>query len=155
MGSGGAIPLLGQAMVRHRLLLAAVLAGPIGAAALATLARASGMAVVASADARSLLFSLLIAPFAEELVFRAGVQTSLERWPTMRRRFAAGIDGANLATSLLFAGSHAFNRSPWLAAAVVLPSLLLGCVKQRYGSLAPCIVLHSWFNACFAAMLAR
>lgn len=136
-------------MTRHRLLLAAVLAGPVGAAALLALTRASGTAVVTSIDVRGLLFSLLIAPLAEELVFRAWMQTALGQWIAMRRQLVAGVNGANLVTSLLFAGIHAFNRPLWLAAAVLLPSLLLGGVKQRYGSVMPCVVLHSWFNACF------
>ena len=155
MGSGSALPLLADAIVRHRLLLAALLAGPPGATALGALTRASGTTVVASVDARSLLFSLLIAPLVEELFFRSGVQTALAHWTPMRQRLAAGVDGANLATSLLFAGCHAFNRPLWLAVAVLLPSLLLGCVKQRYESVQPCIALHAWFNACFLWIFAQ
>jgi membrane protease YdiL (CAAX protease family) len=95
--------------------------------------------------------SLLLAPVLEELVFRGGLQAILER--RLPVRFA--LHGANVLTSLLFAISHWMAAPAWLAASVFFPSLVFGRLKQLYASLAPAMLVHAWFNACFLLVLAR
>ncbi len=57
-----------------------------------------------------------------------------------------GLSKANLLTSLLFAGAHLFVQSPLWAAAVIVPSLIFGAFRDRYKSVDPAIILHSFYN---------
>nr|WP_246312512.1 JDVT-CTERM system glutamic-type intramembrane protease [Aquabacterium terrae] len=89
---------------------------------------------------------LLLYPCLEEWCFRGGLQA----WLAARRWRAGpwfGISIANLLASLLFAAAHLPTRPIALAAATLLPSLLLGAVKERYGRIGPAIGLHAYFNA--------
>ncbi|KQP17777.1 hypothetical protein ASF43_07835 [Pseudorhodoferax sp. Leaf267] len=95
----------------------------------------------------ALLALLLIAPVAEEIVFRAGLQDWLQRraWagsPRVRTALAIGL------SSLVFALCHALAHGSWPALAVVVPSLALGLVYQACG-LGVAIGCHAWFNLCF------
>ncbi|MBC7489055.1 MAG: JDVT-CTERM system CAAX-type protease [Glaciimonas sp.] len=88
------------------------------------------------------LVLLLIAfPLLEEIVFRWGVQRSIEE----RSEAWRGIP-SNLATSLLFAAAHVPAWGWFHGVLVVLPSLVLGFVYQKTGTLWYCIVLHATFN---------
>jgi membrane protease YdiL (CAAX protease family) len=82
---------------------------------------------------------LVLAPVIEELLFRAGLQE------TLLRRGLRPL-WANLATTLAFALLHGLTRSWPLAAAVLLPSLLLGQVYQGSRRLAPVVALHAAMN---------
>lgn len=142
-------------MLGYRLLLLSALLGPMGAASLWILARAAHVPITASADPAHLAIAVLIVPWAEEVVFRGGMQPLLQRCRALRRPLVGPVDGANVATSVLFASCHLGQLPAWLAASLLLPSLLLGCVRQRYGSLTPCFALHAWFNVCFATAFAH
>lgn len=139
-----------QGMARHRFLLWVFLLTPCGAAALWLFAHSVHLPLAASLDPGRLALAVLLAPVVEEVVFRGAVQPHLERYEAMRTRVFSQVDGANLVTSLIFAGCHLLNSPAVLATAVMVPSLALGRIRQLYGGVAPCIVLHAWFNACFA-----
>ena len=96
---------------------------------------------------------LIAAPVVEELVFRGLLQGWLLRRAELTRTWAAGVSGANVLTSLAFAGAHLW-REPWpWAVATLVPSLVFGFARERSnGVVAPC-VLHIAYNGAMAAGL--
>jgi membrane protease YdiL (CAAX protease family) len=88
---------------------------------------------------------LVLAPVIEELLFRAGLQE------TLLRRGLRPL-WANLATSLAFGLLHGLTRSWPLAAAVLLPSLVLGRVYQGNRRLEPVVALHAAMNLFWVAL---
>lgn len=111
-------------------------------AALALLALAiAAMAVHGGGvAAERIVVLLLVAPLAEEVVFRAGLHEAL-----LRRALPANL--ANAATALAFAVAHAVVRGDVAALAVVLPALLIGAVYQRTRRVRHCVLLHAAMNA--------
>ena len=125
-------------------------AAPARASALAGWA-ATGLALLLGAalapagmSAWQVLALLLIAPVAEELLFRSGLQEAL------LRRWHSAL-AANVATAAVFALAHALARDDALALAVVVPGLLLGAVYGRTRQVAACIALHAAMNAVWLA----
>lgn len=88
------------------------------------------------------LLALLIYPLLEEWIFRGVLlRWCDERWPRWRGW------RTNLGVSLLFGLAHAWVW-PWThAVAVVIPSLALGWLMQRYGRLSLCVAVHGALNA--------
>lgn len=82
---------------------------------------------------------VVLAPWLEEVVLRAGLQEQL-----LRR----GMQplATNLLCAAAFALMHGMTRSWLLAAWVILPALLLGAVYARKRSLGPVVALHSAMN---------
>lgn len=87
----------------------------------------------------------LLAPMAEELVFRGAVLRSLLAWKPDRK-------WVMIAVSALFFTLIHFNPAQMPHAFVV--GLLLGWLYQRTGSTAPCIAFH-WANNTIAYILFR
>lgn len=92
-------------------------------------------------DAWPAIVSLIIAPVAEEALFRAGVQDWLlhrhwRGWP------------ANLTSSLLFVLAHCLSRGgvDLVTLAVAFPSLALGWLYGRYRCLRLCVATHMLMN---------
>lgn len=83
---------------------------------------------------------LLIAPIAEEAVFRGGLQEAL------LKRFS-NVVLVNLATACIFALTHAVAHRSWWDLSVFLPALLVGAVYTRWRRLGPCVALHAFLNA--------
>lgn len=107
----------------------------LGAAAAATLLLACAQGPLATL--------LIIAPAAEEAVFRGGMQEAL-----LRRGGAAGSPwGANLLTALAFAAAHVALRPGPSAALTFVPALGCGVLYERSRRILPCVALHSIFNA--------
>ncbi|MCM5682205.1 JDVT-CTERM system glutamic-type intramembrane protease [Schlegelella sp. S2-27] len=101
---------------------------------------AAGGAVLSPADATRAAVWLLLAPLAEETVFRAGLHEEL-----LRRRVTPRV--ANALTAAAFGAAHAWA---WQHAAgwwVAVPALLVGIVYQRDRRLGRCIALHAVMNA--------
>lgn len=86
---------------------------------------------------------LILAPAAEEIVFRLGLQETLLR----HAGTPAAARSANALTALAFAAAHLALRPGAWAALTVLPALACGHLYQRRRRVAPCIALHSIFNA--------
>lgn len=111
-----------------------------------------GGALALAAGGRSTLVTLLIlAPLVEEIVFRAGLQEALLRRAV--RPGAAWI--ANALTALAFAGAHLALRPGVAAALTVLPALACGRLYEQRRRVAPCVALHSLFNAVWLLATAR
>ncbi|MFM2054329.1 MAG: hypothetical protein RL456_2366 [Pseudomonadota bacterium] len=86
-----------------------------------------------------------VAPVAEEIVFRAGLQEGL-----LRRGW--GGPASVLATAAAFGAAHLLARGGgWLAAATALPALALGAVYLRGRRVAPCVALHAAMNGAWMA----
>lgn len=87
----------------------------------------------------------LVFPLLEELAFRGLVQGHLLRIAGLSRRTCL-VTRANAITSLLFAAAHLLHQPPWIAALILLPSLLFGEMRDRYASTRPSIALHVYYN---------
>lgn len=75
------------------------------------------------------------APVAEELVFRGVLYPYLRRWTPAA--------GAVLLSALLFAVVHVI---PILIPPLVVTGIALGLLRERYGSVLPCMLLHALLN---------
>lgn len=95
-----------------------------------------------------LLSFLLWQPLIEELLFRGLIQGQLRA-----TRFGAGqhagISGANLITAVLFAAAHGLHHSSAWAAAVFVPALIFGFMRDRHGHIYPGLVLHCGYNGLY------
>lgn len=113
--------------------------------------------IIAGADTPLLqvglvLAAVVLAPLAEEIMFRGVLLRSLER---------KGRGFALVVSSLVFAAVHVLGLDLdmlWQSAVVVLPpifglGLLLGWLTQRTGRLGPAIFLHSGWNMLAAFVL--
>jgi hypothetical protein len=94
----------------------------------------------AAALAAAAILVSVVAPIAEEFLFRGYIFTALRGW--------AGVLGSAAITGLLFGAIHADSSRPW---AFLLPLAFFGFVLcliyWKTGSLYPCIALHSVNNA--------
>lgn len=100
---------------------------------------AATLAVAVALDPRAWL-ATGVAPVLEEIIFRSGLQASLQAR-------AAGRPGlCNLLTAVVFAAAHVVVRPGALAALTVLPALAIGAIYARRRRLGPCIALHAAFN---------
>ncbi len=94
---------------------------------------------------REFILLVILYPCLEELVFRGLVQGwLLERTRLQRRCY--GFSLANVITASLFSALHFFAHPPLAAAAVLLPALIFGYFRDRYGSLHAPILLHVFYN---------
>jgi uncharacterized protein len=122
------------------LLVVAVLAAPSVWWAVAPMVASDRFAGPAAIFAATLLY-----PTLEELSFRGLLQGWLldrfEGW----RRFG-GISLPNLLTSLAFGAAHLATQPIAWAAAIVAPSLVFGCLRERHGSVLPPLALHVYYN---------
>jgi len=88
----------------------------------------------------------LFYPILEELCFRGLLQGWLmDRLAGWRR--CGAISLPNLLTSLAFGGAHLATQPVLWCAAIVLPSLVFGYLRERHGSVLPPIALHAYYNA--------
>ena len=97
---------------------------------------------------------ILFYPVVEELSFRGVIQGIMLRW-TQRREIVPGISMANGITSLLFVAVHFVHHPPVWATAVLIPSLIFGYFRDRFGSVIPAIVLHAFYNLMFYALVGK
>ncbi len=89
-----------------------------------------------------LFLGLLVYPFLEECLFRAGLLHWLDRrWAALRGW------RTNAMVSVLFAVAHLWAWPLGHAAAVFFPSLLFGWVWQRSQKLWLCTLVHAACNA--------
>lgn len=122
---------------------------PTTAAVLPIVLLAAGLiaaSVALDVPAWRALVLLLVAPVAEEIVFRAGVQDEM-----LRRGLAPWV--ANFGTGVAFTAAHLLllGVQPQTAL-VILPALLIGAAYNRTRSLRICMALHMSFNALWIAV---
>ena len=137
---------------RHRFLIFALLVGPLGSSALHVAAHFGAPELPPlSLDWVTLVNTMLLAPVLEELVFRGGIQSVLERTAFGRHEPVGGVSVGNVLTSVLFSAAHLLVSPPWLAASIFFPSMVFGRLKQLYPSLLPAMLVHAWYNLCYVA----
>lgn len=91
---------------------------------------------------------LASAALAEELTWRALLQQEADlRWPG--NLGASGLTKGNVLISLCFVAAHAVTQPLLMAALTFFPSLALGWLWTRHGSLWLCAGLHFWYNLAF------
>jgi len=98
----------------------------------------------------SVLFYLkviLLFPFLEEYLFRGVLQGALAKRPWGAHRVCGILSFANIIASLVFTVFHTLYHPPLWAASVFIPSLLFGCFKDQYDTIAYSFLLHMFFNA--------
>lgn len=97
-------------------------------------------------SAVSVAMALLWYPVLEELLFRGLIQGRLLASPWGRARWL-GVSVANVVTACLFTALHlAVQSGPW-PAAVLVPALIFGALRERTGSVQPSILVHAGYNA--------
>ena len=92
---------------------------------------------------------VLVLPLVEELVFRGVLQGQLLRLSSARR--VGPLTLANLCTTAAFAAMHLISQPPYWAAAVAVPSMVFGHLRERFGSVWPAVLMHALYNAGFAS----
>lgn len=100
----------------------------------------------------ALLSFVLVMPLLEEWVFRGLLQTQLLRVTAVHgqpRRWGP-ISWANGLTTLGFVALHLPTQPLLWALSVAAPSLVLGHLRERLGSVWPAIGVHGVYNAGFA-----
>lgn len=120
---------------------------PRALTALLVLACAVAVALQTASPSRAVVL-LAIAPWLEEMFFRAGLHEYLLRsghWPSL----CIGL------TALAFAGAHMLAWQQWNAAVLVLPALALGVLYQRTRSVTACAAAHAAMNGVWLALSAR
>lgn len=96
-------------------------------------------------QALAFLNLVILYPSLEEYVFRGMLQTYLLQKFSYRK---SGLSVANLLTSLAFSLAHLIFRSYMSALLVFWPSLVFGYFRERYHSIIPAVILHSFYNFC-------
>ncbi len=91
---------------------------------------------------------LLFLAFFEELIFRFGLQETLNRQLT-KKLLIPGVSLANILTSTVFALLHLSQHPPVWALLVFFPSLIFGWVWDRYKNILPCWLVHFLYNYLF------
>jgi membrane protease YdiL (CAAX protease family) len=132
------------------------LAGPRGAATFWLLHQTAAWSRDLPAPSwRIVILTMLVAPVVEELAFRGAVQgfcrATLAR---LHVRDTGLVSLSNLLTSVAFAACHLREQPAEVAWAIVLPSLLLGRLREVSNSVWACVLMHAWFNLCFLAVSA-
>jgi len=94
---------------------------------------------------RDLIVLVILYPCVEELLFRGLLQGWLLERANLQRHWQ-GLTLANLVTSGIFTALHFIAHPPLAAAAVLLPSLVFGYFRDRYGRLHAPILLHVYYN---------
>lgn len=97
------------------------------------------------------LYLALATPVLEELAFRGALMGWFRDYAWGRTRIL-GVSRANLMASVLFTAIHFAYHPPIWAAAVFIPSLLFGHLRDRHSSVWPPIVVHVFYNAGYFAL---
>lgn len=127
----------------------AIVAGPIAWAALYSLNPPSlniqkDLQITSGLWWQLLLFAGFY-PLLEEWLFRGLLQPQLLRYRLAQTQFI-GLSTANLLVTFFFVGAHFFVQPPVWALLVIFPSLIFGWFRDKYQSVVPAIVLHSFYN---------
>jgi membrane protease YdiL (CAAX protease family) len=96
-----------------------------------------------------MFFAVCVAsPVLEEYVFRGLLYDAVDaRWPRVWPSGARlSISSANAMTTCLFVIAHMIARDPIAGAFVLLPSIYLGLLRQRYRGAGICMVIHAVWN---------
>jgi hypothetical protein len=94
---------------------------------------------------------VLVQPLLEELVFRGILQGQALRLTTRQgvARRLGPVTLANVLVSVAFVALHLRAQPLAWALAVFVPSLVLGHLRERMGSVWPAVLVHALYNAGF------
>jgi membrane protease YdiL (CAAX protease family) len=124
--------------------LAVRLAGALVLGLIVAIGSAAALDAAHGFGAERLLILLVIAPWAEEAVFRAGLQEALARH--LRSPWMPVV-----LTAIAFGLAHALMRGDPAAFAVALPALAIGALYRHRRRVSECAALHTVFNALWLA----
>ena len=96
-----------------------------------------------------MFFVLCVAsPILEEYVFRGMLYEFIDARCRKVWFFDdyLSISFANATTTVLFVITHMITREPMVGALVLVPSLYLGLLRHRYGSIGVCMLIHALWN---------
>ena len=96
-----------------------------------------------------MFFALCVAsPVLEEYVFRGLLYDAVDaRWPRVWPSGARlSISSCKCPDDLFVCIAHMIAREPMAGALVLLPSIYLGLLRQRYGGAGICMVIHAVWN---------
>ena len=96
----------------------------------------------------SLVKVLLLAPVLEELIFRGGIQTLLDRTAPGGRLVVPGVTAGNVLTRAV-RGCASVGGCARTGRGDLLPSLVFGRLRQLSPSLLPAMIVHALYNACY------
>ena len=94
------------------------------------------------------LMLCVIGPALEEVVFRGYFFELIQRrqLSVWLDRLIIRVSVANLVTTFAFVLMHVFFRGIESGLMVVVPSLILGRIKEVYGGVWFCIIVHAFWN---------
>ena len=94
---------------------------------------------------------VLMQPITEELVFRGILQGQMLRLTNHHGnpRCFGFVTQANLLVTMVFVAMHLGTQPIAWALAVTAPSLVLGHLRERMGSVWPAVLVHMIYNAGF------
>lgn len=99
------------------------------------------------------LYLVGVTPVLEELSFRGALMGWFRDYAWGRTRIGGAVTRANLMASVLFCAAHFLYHPPAWAAAVFVPSLVFGHLRDRTRSVWPPILMHCWYNAGYFALM--
>jgi membrane protease YdiL (CAAX protease family) len=124
---------------------AAAACGPLGACLMLQI----GLGLRSAGCAPSALLTLLVvAPIAEETVFRLG----LHNWLAAKLSARVGcLSLANVLVAVVFGSLHALHQGSALLLLTAAPALVFGWMWELSGRrLMVPVLLHAWYNLCIA-----
>lgn len=93
----------------------------------------------------NILLFLFASPLLEEFIFRDIVQYNLQKY--IKYTLFSYISLSNIITSVIFALSHYIVGSGiFVTILLIIPSIYLGLIYDKYGSIKYTVVAHSFFN---------
>lgn len=93
----------------------------------------------------NILLFLFASPLLEEFIFRDIVQYNLQKY--IKYTLFSYISLSNIITSVIFALSHYIAGSGvFVTILLIIPSIYLGLIYDKYGSIKYTVVAHSFFN---------
>jgi len=100
---------------------------------------------------RIIVLTVIWYPLLEEILFRGIIQNYLFNKTWGSTTFVS-LSVANWLTSLLFVSAHFWHQPVTWAILVAIPSLAYGFFRDRFSSIYPSILLHSFYNAGFVGI---
>jgi hypothetical protein len=94
---------------------------------------------------------ILVQPLLEEVVFRGLLLSQVARLISTKTVliWTLHISVANIVVTVCFAADHLRTQPPQWALAIVIPSLVLGHLRERTGSVWPPVLVHILYNTGF------
>ncbi len=104
---------------------------------------AFGLGRFTAFDMRSVLYFMLLVPIIEECIFRGIIQPFIN---SKLSKYLLGISVGNIVASMIFSLMHLFTASVAISVLMFIPSIFLGYLRDKSGSIIPSIFTHAIFN---------